>query len=342
MVSASDILNAKILIVDDSEANVVLLERMLHGAGYTCVASTMDPREVCELHRKNRYDLILLDLQMPVMDGFEVMEGLKEIEIDGYLSVLAVTAQPGHKLRALQGGAKDFLSKPFDLAEVLARVHNMLEVRLLHDAASSYARTLESLALHDPLTGLANRRLFAERMRIALAYSGLNKSAMAVVCLDLDGFKQINDTLGHGAGDSLLKMVAERLAGAVRDEDTVARLGGDEFIVALWHVSSAEDASMVAAKVIEVVSHPYDIEGHTVSITTSVGVGLYPTHGADAVTLMESADLALYEAKRAGKNAFRVSERTELPTVAHGQHERRGVDTAPARRALPTDCAESR
>jgi two-component system cell cycle response regulator len=331
MVNASDILNAKILIVDDTQANVILLERMLHGAGYTCVASTMDPREVCALHRNHRYDLILLDLQMPGMDGFEVMEGLKEIEIDGYLSVLAVTAQPAHKLRALQGGAKDFLSKPFDLAEVLARVHNMLEVRLLHDAANSYARTLESLALHDALTGLANRRLLAERMQIALAHSALHKSAMAVVCLDLDGFKQINDTLGHGAGDTLLKMVAERLVGGVREEDTVARLGGDEFIVALWHVGSAEDAAMIAAKVIEVVSQPYDIEGHTVSITTSVGVGLYPTHGSDAVTLMESADLALYEAKRAGKNAFRISTRTDLPAVALGQHDRRAVDTTPPR-----------
>ena len=90
------------------------------------------PREVCELHLKNRYDLILLDLQMPGMDGFQVMEGLKEIEPDGYLPVLVITAQPGHKLRALQAGAKDFVSKPFELAEVLARVHNMLEVRLLH------------------------------------------------------------------------------------------------------------------------------------------------------------------------------------------------------------------
>jgi len=121
------------------------------------------------------------------------------------------------------------------------------------------------------------------------------------------------------------------LGHAVRDEDTVARLGGDEFIVALWYVSSAEDASMVAAKVIEVVSQPYEIEDHTVSITTSVGVGLYPTHGWDAVTLMESADLALYEAKRAGRNAFRISKRTVLPAVAHDQHDRRGVDTAPAR-----------
>ena len=119
MVSASDIVNARILVVDDQEANVRLLEGMLSGEGYTCVTSTMDPYEVCELHRQNRYDLILLDLQMPGMDGFEVMEGLKRIEIDSYLPVLVITAQPGHMLRALKAGAKDFISKPINLAEVL-------------------------------------------------------------------------------------------------------------------------------------------------------------------------------------------------------------------------------
>ena len=132
MVSASEILDASILVVDDQAVNVSLLERMLRGAGYTSVASTMDPREVCELQRRNRYCLIVLDLQMPGLDGFQVMEGLKNIEKDDYLPVLVITAQPGHKLRALQAGAKDFISKPFDLAEVLMRVRNMLEVRLLH------------------------------------------------------------------------------------------------------------------------------------------------------------------------------------------------------------------
>ena len=321
MISSSDILNGKILIVDDQEANVLLLERMLRGAGYTSVTSTMDPHAVCALHRNNRYDLILLDLQMPGMDGFQVMEGLKEIETDGYLPVLAVTAQPAHKLRALQGGAKDFVSKPFDLAEVLMRVHNMLEVRLLHEAARNYGKMLESLALNDPLTGLANRRLLADRMSMALVHARRNKSAMAVVYLDLDGFKQINDTLGHGAGDVLLKMVAERLVATVREEDTVARLGGDEFIIALWHVSGTDYAATVASKVIEAVSQPYDIEGHTVSITTSAGVGIYPVHGEDADTLMKSADLALYEAKRAGKNAYRISERTDLSAAARSQHD---------------------
>ena len=143
MVSPADILHAGILIVDDLTVNVRLLEGMLRVAGYTCVESTTDPREVCELHRRNRYGLILLDLQMPGMDGFQVMEGLKEIEKDGYLPVLVITAQPDHKLRALEAGAKDFVAKPFDLAELRARVHNILEVRLLHLESKNYSKALE-------------------------------------------------------------------------------------------------------------------------------------------------------------------------------------------------------
>src|ERR1017187_4687715 len=131
MISSSDILSGKILIVDDQEANVILVERMLRGAGYTSVASTLNPFKVGELYRNNHYDLILLDIQMPGMDGFQVMECLRELEPEDYPAVLVITAEPGHKLRALQVGAKDFVSKPFELVEVLTRVHNLLEVRLL-------------------------------------------------------------------------------------------------------------------------------------------------------------------------------------------------------------------
>jgi diguanylate cyclase (GGDEF)-like protein len=321
MICSADILQGKVLIVDDQEANVLLLERMLRGAGYVSITSTMDPVAVCELHRKNRYDLIMLDLQMPGLDGFQVMEGLKEIEADGYLPVLAVTAHPAHKLRALQGGAKDFISKPFDLAEVLVRVHNMLEVRLLHELARNHGRMLESLALNDPLTGLANRRLLADRIAVALVHARRNASAMAVLYLDLDEFKQINDTLGHGAGDLLLKMVAGRLVATVREEDTVARLGGDEFMIALWHVSGSDYAATVASRVIEAVSQPCEIEGQAVSITISAGISIYPAHGEDADTLMKSADLAMYEAKRAGKNSYRISGRADLPAVARTQQD---------------------
>ena len=143
MLNASDILNACILIVDDQDANVKLLERLLGEAGYTNVTSTMAPQDVSLLHRKNHYDLILLDLHMPGMDGFEVMEALKGNPVDSYLPVVVLTAQPAHKLRALQAGAKDFISKPFDLIEVKTRIHNMLEVRLLYKRLESYNEVLE-------------------------------------------------------------------------------------------------------------------------------------------------------------------------------------------------------
>ena len=143
MISATEFLGARILIVDDQQPNVSLLLQLLSETGYTRVASTMNPLEVCALHRKNRYDLILLDLQMPGMDGFQVMEGLKTNLADGYLPVIVLTAQPGHKLRALQAGAKDFISKPFDLVEVRTRIHNMLEVRLLYKKLENYNTLLE-------------------------------------------------------------------------------------------------------------------------------------------------------------------------------------------------------
>ncbi|WP_295991370.1 response regulator [Rugamonas sp.] len=147
MIQPSELLNASILIVDDQEANVMLLEQMLANAGYRNVSSTMDPFAVCGLHRDHRYDLILLDLQMPGMDGFAVLEALKEIELDGYVPVLVITAQPNHKLRALKASAKDFIGKPFELIEVETRIRNMLEVRLLYRQLDRYNQQLEQTVL---------------------------------------------------------------------------------------------------------------------------------------------------------------------------------------------------
>jgi PAS domain S-box-containing protein len=142
-IAEAEILAARVLVVDDQEANVLLLEQMLREAGHTGVSSTMDPREVFALHRKNRYDLILLDLQMPGMDGFQVMEGLKTNAADDYLPVVVITAQPGHKMRALLAGARDFISKPFELAEVRTRIRNALEVRLLYRKLGEANQVLE-------------------------------------------------------------------------------------------------------------------------------------------------------------------------------------------------------
>lgn len=173
MVSPADIFNARILIVDDQLPNVQLLERAMRGAGFTSITSTMDPYEVCELYRKNEYDLILLDLEMPGLDGFQVMKGLKDIVSGGELSILVVTAQPAHKLRALQAGAKDFVSKPMDLVEVLTRAKNMIEVHLLHTETIRHARMLEQT-----LQEVEENRLRME---------GLISSAMdAIISVDVE------------------------------------------------------------------------------------------------------------------------------------------------------------
>lgn len=165
MVSATDIFIANILIVDDKEANVLLLTRMLGNAGYSSVTSTTDSSSVCELHRENHYDLILLDLQMPGKDGFQVMGELKEIEKDGYLPVLVITAQPDQKLRALREGAKDFISKPFEMGEVLARVYNMIEVRLLNlESKNLYLQVINEKKRSEKLLFNVLPRTIAERL----------------------------------------------------------------------------------------------------------------------------------------------------------------------------------
>jgi PAS domain S-box-containing protein len=144
VITEAAIREARILIVDDQEANVALLAALLEEAGYTHVASTMNPKEVCRIHRRDSYDLILLDLQMPGMDGFEVIEGLRVNEADGFLPVLVLTAQPAHKMRALQAGVRDFISKPFDLMEVKTRIRNTLEVRLLYRQLDQMNNQLEA------------------------------------------------------------------------------------------------------------------------------------------------------------------------------------------------------
>ena len=167
MIPSSEILSARILIVDDQEVNVRMLTRLLSEAGYGQVTASTNPVEVCALHRKNDYDLILLDLQMPGMDGFQVIEALKTNDADPYLPVIVLTSQPGHKLRALKAGAKDFISKPLDLTEVTTRIHNMLEVRLVY----------RQLALHNKILEETVRERTAELRESEARYRSLTELA---------------------------------------------------------------------------------------------------------------------------------------------------------------------
>ncbi|WBS05404.1 diguanylate cyclase [Pseudoduganella sp. SL102] len=328
MPSPDEILNAKILVVDDCADNVDLMLEILREAGYANVTATMLPDQVCALHRQHNYDLILLDLQMPGLNGFQVMKGLKEIEQEGYLPVLALTAQPSFKIAALEAGARDFISKPFDLLEVHKRIHNMLEVRLLYKELAQYSKRQQELALHDPLTGLPNRRLLEDRIETTVQHALRHQRKAAVMYLDLDGFKPINDTHGHAYGDEILKLVAQRLVGSSRKEDTVARVGGDEFVIVLGDVSGLNDAREPASKLIDVVSEPYQVNGVTLRLSTSIGIALFPDDAESVGDLIHAADNALYDAKRSGKNRVcSAPGSTALAAAAAPPHQHKVVAT---------------
>jgi two-component system, cell cycle response regulator len=313
MIGRSDILNASILIVDDRESNVSLLDQILSEDGYTRVTTTTNSLEVCALHRKNRYDLIVLDLQMPGMDGFQVMDGLKTDESESYLPVIVLTAQPGHKLRALQAGAKDFISKPFDLVEVKTRIYNMLEVRLLYKKLENYSKVLEQRTLHDSTTGLPNRELFDDRLTHAIALAKRHTWMLAVMFLDLDRFKCINDTHGHAVGDGVLKEVAKRLLQHTRDEDTVCRHGGDEFLYLSINPQGRENIERIAGALLNTIGQPIDMGDLQPVIKASIGIAVYPENGTTVEQLIRNADAAMYRAKKSmiGYRFFNALEAEE-------------------------------
>ncbi|HYC88437.1 MAG TPA: EAL domain-containing protein [Thermoanaerobaculia bacterium] len=175
---------------------------------------------------------------------------------------------------------------------------------------------IEYQAYHDSLTGLANRRLFQEHLSLALALAQRREKQVAVLFLDLDHFKVINDSLGHTIGDALLQQVARRLRNAVRDGDTVARVGGDEFTIVLQELLHAQDAAVVAQKVLRTIAAPMEIAGHKLYVTASIGITLFPADGEDAETLLKNADAAMYRAKSEGRNTYQMSTR-ELSRATH-------------------------
>jgi diguanylate cyclase (GGDEF)-like protein/PAS domain S-box-containing protein len=178
---------------------------------------------------------------------------------------------------------------------------------------------IQHLAHHDPLTNLPNRRLLADRMRQALAQARRFKRSMAVVFIDLDEFKGINDTLGHDVGDALLKVIAERLIGCVRAGDTVSRMGGDEFVIILSEITRVDDVKLVARKVMESVALPIQVKGHTLRVTASIGISLYPDDAGDGETLMKHADVAMYRAKSMGRNAYALYESARAGAPVPGE-----------------------
>jgi adenylate cyclase len=286
MVEAAEILKAKVLIVDDLPANILLLERMLAGAGYTSVTSTLDPHAVHALHEKNSYDLIVLDLQMPGMDGFAVMEGLKDLEQDGYLPVLVITAQPDHKLRALKAGAKDFISKPFDVAEVLTRVRNMLEVRLLHveirrknaelktlfDQVVAERKLSERLALHVPPDSIA------ARLQARPDVSADSFTNVTVVIADIVGFSELTPA---ASPENLALILEEIFTGfdglaKARGLKKVKTLGNSYMAAAGVPVAAGDHATRAAhlsLDMVDALDRFNERSGHALQVRIGIATG---------------------------------------------------------------------
>jgi adenylate cyclase len=351
MLEAAEILKAKVLVVDDQQANVLLLERMLGGAGYASVTSTLDPRAVCELHEKNRYDLIVLDLQMPGMDGFQVMEGLKPIEKDGYLPVLVITAQPDHKLRALQAGAKDFISKPFDVAEVLMRVHNMLEVRLLHleihrkndelkklfDQVVAERKVSERLALHVPPDSIA------ARLQARPDVTADSFAEATVLIADIVGFADLTPAVSPEQLALLLDEIFTSFDGLAKQRGLkkIKTLGNSYMAAAGVPVPSGDHAPQAvhaALDMLEALGHFNERSDHSLQVRIGIASGavvagvigkrlyLYDVWG-DAVNMasrMESHGVAgrvqvSESTRRRLGELFRLEERGALDVEGKGE-----------------------
>jgi diguanylate cyclase (GGDEF)-like protein len=291
---------ARILLVDDQQVNITLLAMILATAGYRDVASTTDAREVAELHRCHNYDLIVLDLHMPHMSGFEVLEQLKAMDPETYPPVLVVTAAPEHMLQALSAGARDFVCKPYEPPEMLTRIRNILEVRLLFNVSRDYG---QRMAQYDALTGLPNRQLF-QRMLAQSLQSGWPRLC-AVLLADIDGFKRVNDTLGHQAGDEVLRQAAQRLGQWAPNGSATGRMGNDEFAVVLTSLDGLHAVGLLAEQIRAAMAVPFLLPEGEVCLSASIGIAVYPGDACDAGTLLMYADTALNQAKRDGCDSYR-------------------------------------
>ena len=248
---------------------------------------------------RSRPDVVLLDAVMPRMDGFSVCLRMHNTPGAANTSIVMVTSLDREEsiARAFDAGASDYVTKPINCA--------LLRYRLRRTIADRRRQTqVDYLAHHDSLTGLPNRVLLIDRFRNALARAERRGEPLALLFLDLDGFKQVNDTLGHDIGDRLLKEVGERLVSFSRSCDTVARLGGDEFVIVLTVAVSEDGVRTVATKLLGLLSLPFSIAAEPVSVTASLGAALYPTDGDDMRTLMKNADAAMYSAKESGGNTL--------------------------------------
>ena len=307
---------ATIMMVDDEPIIVETLENLLEDAGYKNFVSTTDSKKAVELMQSKKPDIVLLDVMMPDVTGLDILESMGADEDLRYIPSIIITAATDSetKLKALDLGATDVLNKPVDPSELALRVRNTLATKANQDRLMKF----------DPLTGLPNRRFFLVHLASALVRAKEKSSTFALLHIDLDRFKRINDTLGNNIGDGLLKAVAKRLENWLRESDIAAimnveteeialsRIGGDEFILILHSVGRQENAAKIAGDIISELKKPYRVSGREIFVTASIGLAAYPVEDDDAATqmsdseimdtLLSQMEIAMSEAKRGGRN----------------------------------------
>ncbi|MBI5848092.1 MAG: diguanylate cyclase [Nitrospirae bacterium] len=293
----------RILIVDDEDAIKGLLTAFFASMGHHCDTAS-DGVEALKMIYEADYDTVITDIKMPNMDGIVLTKNM--LKRQPGLSVIVMTgfAADNSEEDAIEAGAGDFITKPFTLPELSARFNRLMRDHKLN-------RELQDLAHLDILTGLPNRARCMDRLAQALEMAKRYKHMLAVLFLDLDRFKEINDTFGHDTGDLLLKEAADRLTSCVRKADTVARLGGDEFVVVLARVAEAKEAASVSERIINALSLPFQIGAQECSIGVSIGISIFPADSGCADELIKKADKAMYYAKKHDKNKY--CHYSELP-----------------------------
>lgn len=303
---------SKVLVVDDMPLNRKLQRTYLKEVGYQVVLAE-DGVEALRKVREDTPDLILLDVMMPKMDGFQVCRHIKNNSRTKYTPVILVTAlnEIEAKIKGIEAGADDFISKPFNKLELLARVKSLLRIKLLNKELQSKINLLENaqkklkkLAITDGLTGIFNHRFFKEQLTKELVRAGRHNKNVSIIMLDIDYFKNYNDTNGHPAGDAVLKLLAEILSKNIRNIDIAARYGGEEFSLILVETDKTS-AAIVANKLKQMVEdYKFDFEETQPNgkITVSMGIATFPENGKAPDDLISLADKRLYIAKKEGRN----------------------------------------
>jgi len=287
-----------VLVVDDDPSLRLVLRHTMEQDGYYVIEAS-NGLEAIQTTVRQQPDLILMDAVMPEMDGFRAIAELKAMRDYESLPILIITSLDDDKsvAQAFSAGACDYINKPINWSVLKHRVR-----RLLYMAEAE--RKIRQLAYHDTLTGLPNRLLFMDRMDQAISRSIRAEEKFTLLFIDVDHFKVINDSMGHEAGDKLLKLITERLQKTLRRSDTIARLGGDEFTVILENMSVLDDIVFVARNLLEELSQPVMLNDRELCVAASIGIAIFPDDGENFGNLLKNADTAMYRAKEKGRNTF--------------------------------------